>query len=341
MKQDARKLPKDAQQAIRQKAILYWQKNKNMQATAEVFDVSYPAIRKWVSNYKKNGKESILSDKRGRPRGKGLGKFQETTIIRLLRTRQPEQLKLPFGLWTRENVGELLHTRYGIRRSVWQIGRYLKEWGFTPQRPAYKAYEQKSEEVKKWLDKIYPLLKQKAKRKRAMIFWGDETGVRSRDVRGRSFAPVGQTPVIRKIGKQFGVTMISAINNRGKLYFMLCHGGVNSDKFLLFLKRLIRSRKETIFLIIDNLPTHKTLFVKDWVEKNKKRIQLFYLPAYSPELNPDEYLNQDLKVNITGKVSMKNVDDLKKGVVRFMRKRKRSPKQVKKYFHHHKVQYAA
>lgn len=312
-----------------------------MKETVRIFKVSYSAIRKWVGLYNQEGKSALTTDHRGRPKGKELTQAQERSLIKKISNKTPEQLQLRFGLWTRENVGALLYQEFGIKRSVWQIGRYLNEWGLTPQKPIYKAYEQKNEDVKKWLDELYPKIKRMSKKENAMVFWGDETGVRSHDTRGRSFAPAGPTPVVRKTGKRFGITMISAVNNRGKLYFMICQGGINAERFIKFLKRLIRSRREKIFLIIDNLPAHKTNRVKKWVKENGKKIKLFYLPSYSPELNPDEYLNQDLKVSITGKISMEDSRELKKGVVKFMNKRKKNPYQVKKYFHHPKVKYAA
>lgn len=338
---DGRKLSKEAQKELRLRVITYWQEHQNMSQASTVFKVPYVTVRKWVAKTKLNGQESLILDGRGRPVGKELLPGQEKRIIRKMTNKTPEQMKLRYGLWTREVVSELIWREYNIRRSVWQIGRYLKEWGFTPQKPVYKAYEQNTEEVNDWLKKKYPNIKRMAKKEKAMIFWGDETGVRSKDNRGRSFAPVGQTPVVKKTGRQFGITMISAVNNRGKLYFMICSGGINAKRFIRFLNRLIRSRKEKVFLVIDNLPAHKTNKVKEWVKRNIKKIKLFYLPPYSPELNPDEYLNQDLKVSITGKISMKDTQDLKKGVMKFMYKRKRNPKQVKMYFHHAKVKYAA
>jgi len=338
---DGRKLSKDAQKELRLRVIDHWQEHQNMSQSATIFKVPYVTVRKWVAKIKLNGKESLTLDGRGRPLGKELLPRQEERIIRRMTDKTPEQMKLRYGLWTREVVGELIWREYGIRRSVWQIGRYLKEWGFTPQKPIYKAYEQNHDQVNEWLKKKYPIIRRKAKNERAMIFWGDETGVRSKDNRGRSFAPVGQTPVVKKTGRQFGVTMISAVNNRGRLYFMICSKGINSKTFIRFLNRLIRSRKEKIFLIIDNLSAHKTNQVKKWVKENIKKIKLFYLPPYSPELNPDEYLNQDLKVSITGKISMRDTQDLRKGVMKFMYKRKRNPKQVRKYFNHPKVKYAA
>ena len=340
-RKDGRTKTKETQKEIRLLAIAHWKEHGNMLEVVRIFGVSYPAIRKWVKKYKEGGTKELTVDERGRPQGKELSVKQEKNIILKISNKQPEQLKLSFGLWTRENVGELIFREYGIRRSRMQVGRYLKEWGFTPQKPVYKAYEQNNMEVTRWLRVQYPAIRIAAKKKGAMIFWGDETGIRSHDQRGRSFSPKGLTPVVKKTGKHFGVNMISAVNNRGKLHFMIYKGGINSDKFIKFLKRLVSSSRGNIFLIIDNLPAHKTNKVRTWLSDNNGKIQLFYLPVYSPELNPDEYLNQDLKANIVGKIKMNSPEDLKKGVVKFLNKRKKDPKQVKKYFHHPKVKYAA
>lgn len=340
-KQDGRSKSKEAQKEIRLMAINHWKKTGNMAEVVRTFGVSYPAVRKWVSKYEANGLSVLKSDKRGRPEGKELLPEQEEKIIRKITNHQPEQMKLAFGLWTRENVGELIFKEYGIRRSARQIGRYLQQWGFTPQKPVYKAYEQNNTEVKKWLKIHYPAIQELAKKAGAAIFWGDETGVRSHDQRGRSFAPKGRTPVVRKTGKQFGVNMISAISNRGKIYFMIYKGAINSAKFIRFIKRLSKSRRGKVFLIVDNLPAHKTNKVKNWLLENDNKIQLFYLPVYSPELNPDEYLNQDIKANIVGKIKMNSQEDLKKGLLNFLNRKKRKPGQIKKYFHHDKVRYAA
>lgn len=341
MQRDGRKLDKSAQQELRLRVVEYWRKNGNMRQTALTFGVPLITVRKWILKFEDGGMKSLRIDERGRPKGKELTSQQESEIRKNITDKQPEQLKLPFGLWTRSNVGELIYEQYGIRRSLTQIGRYLKEWGFTPQKPVYKAYQQQGKLVRKWLKETYPKIREHAENTGAMIFWGDETGVRSHDVRGRSYARAGKTPVMRKQGKQFGLTMISAVNNRGKLYFKIHRKGIDSELFIDFCKRLIRVRKERIILIVDNLPVHKTKKVREWVEQNKAKITLEYLPPYSPELNPDEYLNQDVKASLTGKMRMNDADDLEEQVTDFMNCRKKDTNQVRKYFHHPKVMYAA
>jgi transposase len=341
-RQDIRHYDKSAQQALRKKAIEHWLESGRATTTGRELGIPIVTVRKWIGKYKAEGMSGLEGDSRGRPTGRELDPKKSAQIISLIVGKNPEQLKLPFALWTRENVANLIKRKYGIVRSPRQVGRYLAEWGFTPQKPIYRAYQQDDAQVRQWLKKDYPVIKRQAQRDGGSIFWGDETAFRSKDTRGRSFAPKGKTPVIPKTGHQFGVNMISAVSNQGKLHFMLFKGGINSDKFITFLKQAVRMSDRKLFLIVDNLPVHKTRKVRDWVSTNRHRISLHYLPPYSPELNPDEYLNQDLKASMAGTMSMvKSVDHLEKKVKSQMLRRKRSPQKVKNIFKHKKVSYAA
>jgi hypothetical protein len=182
----------------------------------------------------------------------------------------------------------LIFRLFGIELSRWQVGRYLKKWGYTPQKPIAKAFEQKAGAVKAWIDVEYPAIKKKARKENAIIFWEDETGMQSDHQAGRSYAPKGKTPVITKTGQRFSTNLISALSNKGHLEFMLPGGTFNSEVFREFLGRLIKHKRQKIYLIVDGHPAHKTKKVQAWLEENKKRIEMYFLPAYSPELNPDE-----------------------------------------------------
>lgn len=253
----------------------------------------------------------------------------------------PDQLNLPFTLWTRQAVGQLLQKRYGVRLSKWQVGRYLAVWGYTPQKPVCKAIEQNQATVKWWLEQQYPAIHKRAAKQGAIIYWGDETGMRSDHQAGRSYAPKGVTPQVKGTGQRFSLNMISAVSNRGHLQFMMVEGSFNSEVFIRFLKQLIKGCKKKIFLIVDGHPAHKTKKVNEWLWNNKEKISLFHLPPYSPELNPDEYLNQDLKTNALGRKRPLNKAHMKRNAENFMNMRQKDKKQVQKYFHERHVQYAA
>jgi transposase len=220
------------------------------------------------------------------------------------------------------------------------VAKLLKRWNFTAQKPAFRAYEQSPRQVRKWLTEQYPAIKRKASKQHGLIFWLDEVGMRSQHQAGTTFAPKGKTPVMERTGQRFSLNMISAITNRGQLVFMVVEGSFNGAVFLQFLQQLIRAIRQKVFLIADSHPAHLEKKVVQWLEQHQQNIELFFLPYYSPELNPDEYFNQDLKTNVVGKARPHNKEQLKTRVKAFSNKKKRDPQKVKKYFHPKSVSYA-
>jgi len=265
---------------------------------------------------------------------------QEDEIQSVLVEKTPDQLKLVFALWTRGAVQEIIKIRFGIDMPIRTVGEYLKRWGFTPQKPLKKAYEQRPAEVQKWLDEEYPQIALRAKNEGAEIHWGDETGVRGDCQHGRGYAPKGRTPVIRLSAKRSSINMISTITNQGKVRFMIYTDNMNAERFIKFLKQLMKGADKKIFLILDNLRVHHAKVVKAWLQDYTDKIELFFLPAYAPERNPDEYLNCDLKAAVHSKPPARNVDQLKKRVRSHMLKLQKLPARVMKYFNHAKIAYA-
>ena len=293
---------KSAQEETRFRVAEYLKKKLGTQRQAsEIFGITERAVNKIWSQYKQGGKKALYSKKRGVQGGKKLKKDQAYKVRQLIKEKLPEQLKLPFGLWTREAVQQLILNKFDVELSRWQVGRYLKSWGYTPQKPIKKAFEQKPEQVKKWLEEEYPNIEARAKSEKATIYFGDETGCRSDHQAGKSYAPKGQTPIIKATGKRYTVNIISAISNRGHLQFMLMDKGFNSEVFKTFLQQMVKYSKRKVFFITDNHPAHKTNKLNQWLEEHKDKIEVFFIPPYSPELNPQEYVNQDLKTNIIGK----------------------------------------
>jgi len=227
--------------------------------------------------------------------GRRLTAEQESGVQKLILEKTPDQIKMPYALWSRTAVMELIEQRFKIKLPVRTVGTYLARWGFAAQVPIKKAYEQRPLEVKAWLDDSYPVIAERAKAEGAEIHWGDETGLRSNDVRGRSFASKGKTPVVRVNSKRESVGLISTVTNQGKVRWMVLNGALDSDQLIVFLKRLVKDARHKVFLVLDNLRVHHAKLVKAWLAKHQDEIEVFYLPSYSPELNPDEMLNADLK----------------------------------------------
>ncbi len=333
---------KSSQEAKRMLVIEFLKKEKGTQnQAAEYFKLNERTVRRIWQQYKLTGKRSLVSKKRGVRSGIKINGKQAAEVRNLIKEKMPDQLKLSFGLWTREAVQELIKQRYGIVLSRWQVGRYLKRWGYTPQKPITKAFEQNPARVKEWLDKEFPAIKKRAAKEKAVIYFEDEVGMRSDHQAGRSYAPKGETPVIKKTGQRFSLNMVSAISNKGHVEFMLLDGSFNGGVFLEFLAQLVKYKQQKIFLIVDGHSAHKTRAVNAWLEENKHKIELFFLPPYSPELNAQEYVNQDLKTNVIGKKRPINKAEMRSNVEEFMNGRKNDRKQVQKYFHESHVMYAA
>ena len=333
---------KDVQEAIRKKAVEYLRKKMGTQKQcADVFGLTERSVNRIWNKYRQEGTRGLSSRKRGVQGGKKINGTQAAEVRRLIKDKLPDQLKLAYGLWTREAVQQLIQDRFGIELSRWQVGRYLKSWGYTPQKPISKAFEQKPEKVREWLEKEYPAIKRRAARENAVIYFGDETGMRSDHQAGKSYAPRGETPVIKKTGQRFSLNMISAISNKGHLQFMVLDGRFNGEVFITFLKQMIKYSRQKIYFVTDGHPAHRTKMLNEWLGENKERIEIFFLPPYSPELNPQEYVNQDVKTNIIGKKRPINKDQMRTHVEDFMNGRKNDKKQVQKYFHVSHVRYAA
>jgi transposase len=332
----------DAQAKVRILVIDFLkQKKGTQQICSELYGITLNGVQKIWRKYKDHGKRGILPKKRGVQGGKKIAGKQAAEVRNLIKDKMPDQLQLAFGLWTREAVQQLILNRYDIELSRWQVGRYLKSWGYTPQKPITKAFEQNPVRVKEWLEKEYPSIKKRAKKENAVVYFEDEVGMRSDHQSGKSYAPKGQTPVIKKTGQRFSLNMVSAISNKGHVEFMILDGTFNSGVFLEFLMQLVRYKQQKIFLIVDGHSAHKTKVVNAWLEENKHRIEIFFLPPYSPELNAQEYVNQDLKTNVIGKKRPINKAQMRDNVEGFMNNRKNDRRQVQKYFHEKHVRYAA
>jgi transposase len=339
-----RRLTPGEQEAIRERVVrAVLQNGLTQTAAAALFGVSRASVNTWVGKVAEKGADALKSGRRGAKPGDraSLAPLQCARIVTIIRGNCPNQLKFPFALWTREAVQALIADEFKINLAITTVGNYLRRWGFTPQKPAVRAYERNPEAVRRWLEEQYPAIVARAKREGALIWWGDEMGLRSRHVAGRSYSPKGETPVVTATGKYFGCNMISAITNRGELAFMLFEGKFNASVFLEFSERLLQQTPQKVFLILDNLKVHNAKVAAPWFEENKERIERFFLPSYSPDLNPDEILNQDLKTNAIGKKRARNLDELVANTRSHLLARQARPETVAAYFGEKQVRYAA
>lgn len=340
---DFRGLPALTQAELRRRAVAMVQAGDTQESAAVVVGVTRQVVSGWMKLYEHGGDVALDGRRRGRRPGeqKLLRPRQEAKIKRRIADKCPDQLKLPYALWTREAVAGLIERETGIRFSLSGVGNYLRSWGFTAQRPMKRATERNEPRILQWLDTEYPAIAKRAKVEKSEIQWGDETGLSNQANYGRSFAPKGQTPVIRRPAARFSQSMISSLTNQGKLRFMVYDGALNAAIFLRFLKRLVRDAIRKIFLIVDNLRVHRAKIVTAWVKVNKDKIELFYLPPYAPERNPDEFLNNDVKQAMARRRTPKDKGALKSGLTSYMRSLQKRPAKVRAFFQAPTVRYAA
>ena len=339
----AKRLSPQEQFQIRKTIIRMMKQGKTNTEIAEALGVSERHVRATKKSYQENGMAGIRLKQRGRRDGekRNLTPEQEKEIKGIIIDKNPEQMKLKGCLWTRKNIQELIGRKYKINMPLSTLGYYLQRWGFSVQRPIKKAYKQKPEQIQKWLNEEYPVIKERAKAENAEIYWGDETAIQNTSNYAKGYSLKGQTPVLQVESVRMKINMLSAISNQGKLRFLLHSESINADKLIDFMRRLIKDTGRKVFFILDNLRVHHSKKVSEWLEQHKDEIEIFYLPPYAPEYNPDEYLNSDLKRHIGTESMPHTASDLEKKARSFLKTVQLHPSHVKSFYGAKSVRYAA
>ena len=340
---DARQLSDEVLEALRLRAVRGCELGFTETDVADLLGVARETVARWWSAYRAGGTEALPHDRTGRPRGSGrtLTDAQAARLQQLLDAHSPEDLGIAAPLWTRRAVRDLIRQECGLVMPVRTVGEYLRRWGYTVKRPRRQARDQDPAEVRAWLRQTYPAIEARAYAEGAAIHWGDETGVAADEHAGSGYARVGQTATVEVPDRHIRVNLVSTVTNQGAVRFMTYHGAMTAALFLVFLGRLLRGASRKIFLIVDRLKAHEADEVKAWVAARQDRIELFYLPRRAPELNVDEYLNNDLKGSVNAEGLPRDKGELRARVQAFMHKLARLPEQVVNYFQHPCTQYAA
>jgi transposase len=339
-------LSQDAQEALRVRGVKLLLEGWTQAGVAEVLGVHERQVRRWLKRFRRGGWKAMEKQKRGRAAEAQmvLTAAEQERLVKLIKGCFPDQLRIPGLLWTRSAVAELIECECSVLLDLSTVGRYLRRWGFTLKRPVKHALEADPVVIEAWLSEVYPQLKARARREQGLILWQDESGVRLHHLTPKAgYAPRGERAVARTSGKRIGVNMISALANSGQLHFSLFDGRFTAAVFIEFLNRLIGQHPDhKLFLICDNHSTHHAKLVTQWVAQRPERIELHFLPSYSPELNPDELLNQDIKRHMR-ELHPRPTDKptLKKAVRSFLHRRQRQPHIVRNYFKAPHVTYAA
>jgi len=335
---DGRKLDAKAKESLRLRAVEQILGGESPEAVAQVLGVNQRSVFRWLERYHYGGWDALRNrPKSGRPAK--LTGDQLQWLSRVLRKEGPEQYRFPFALWTRAMIRSLIREQLGVRLSEVSVGRILKTLGFTPQRPLHRARQRQPELVDQWQNEAYPALQKRAKAEGAKIFFADESGIRSDYHTGTTWAEKGQTPVVESTGARFSVNMISAISPSGEMRFMAQEGSVTADVFGTFLKRLAGMTEAKIFLVVDGHPVHRAKKVQRVLAELDHQIELFFLPPYAPDLNPDELVWGHVKGRI-GRRTVTTKKELKKQAWSALRSLQKWPSKIRGFFRHPSCQYA-
>ena len=337
---DARKLNREHLTDLRRRGVVAVQNGESPAVVARVLGVCVRTVFGWLAKYRQGGWDALRAKRRGgRPPKLDAAKLK--WLYDAVTMKDPRQLQFPFALWTSGFVREAIRKRFGITLGKTSVCRLLHQLGLTPQRPLWRAYQQDPARVEKWLNEEYPAIRAEAKECGGTVFFGDEAGVRSDHHAGTTWAERGRTPVVRTTGARFGLNIISAVSSRGKMRFMTVKGTVTGPVFVEFLKRLLHDEDGPILLIVDGHPTHRSKLVSKFVAATEGRLKLFFLPGYSPELNPDEQVWNDLKNNRLGRMVSSGPDQLRSEVMAHLWSLQKRPARVRSFFRTPETLYAA
>ena len=337
---DARKLTHDQLTDLRRRGVASVQNGESPRTVADVLGVSDAAVFSWLALYRGGGWDGLSARKRGGRKPKVDAKMVRW-VYDLVTLGNPSQMKMPFVLWSAKLLAAEIKRKFGVTLSKASVCRLLRQLGLSPQRPLWRAYQRDPEAAERWLKKEFPAIRAAAKRAGGDVWFGDEAGVRSDAHCGTTWAPVGKTPVVSTTGARFGLNVLSAVNRRGAFRFMCVDGKVNAGVFIEFLRRLVASTRRPVFLVVDGHPAHKSKAARRFVDSLKGRLRLYYLPGYSPDLNPDELVWNNLKSQGTGNRAITGPDQLKRLVLGHLRSMQKRPGLIRSFYKTPSTKYAA
>lgn len=319
-------------------AVQMLESGKNADEVAEILNVSRRTVFDWLQKYRREGLAG-LSTKFASGRPTALTDREMLELRAIIVGVDPRQLSFGLALWTRGMIAELIWRRFKVKLSNVTVGRILKKLGMSPQRPLYRAYQQDPEKVEKWKKETYPEIRKKAAERGALIFFADEASVRTEFHSGTTWAPIGQTPVVEKTGKKGSIMMVSAISPRGELRFHIHDGSFRAADFIEFCKQLMKDVEQDIFLIADGSSVHTAHEVRDFVKTTQGKLEIFILPPYSPQLNPDEWVWKNVKNDTIGRSGVMGKDEMRMIALGALRHLQKMPGKVRGFFADPKLAY--
>ena len=336
---DGRKLDHHTLEQMRLRAVNAVESGVHPEDVAASLGMARGTVYGWLSRYREGGRDALKARPvPGRP--PKLTGAQMRTLYTMIVGADPRQYAFEFALWTRDTVRSLIRREFNVALSAVSVGRLLRTLGLSPQRPLWRAWQADPEAVQRWREEDFPAIRKQAKAEGATIYFADEAGIRSDYHAGTTWAPVGQTPVVKATGARHSLNMISAVTAQGLLRFATYTGSFTGARFIEFCRKLMADAEGPVYLVVDGHPTHRSKLVKEFVASTDGALKLFVLPAYSPQLNPDEWVWKNVKHDRIGKAGITSAEDLRNKAERALRRLQRLPGLVMAFFSDPHIQYA-
>lgn len=328
---DGRKLDHATLEVLRLRAVEQVEAGEHPEEVAAVLGLHRKTVYGWLAKYREGGKDALRAKPvPGRP--SKLSASQMRTLYTLIAGSDPRQLSFEFALWTREMVRTVIRRKFDVALSTVSVGRLLRTLGLSPQRPLHRAYQQDPGAVQQWKSEEYPRIRAQAAREGATIYFADEAGIRSDYHSGTTWAPVGDTPVVERTGARFSVNMLSAVTPGGTLRFTVNEGTTTATVFIDFCRRLLHDAAGPVYLIVDGHPAHRAKVTQQFVASTDGQLTLIFLPGYSPQLNPDEWVWKNVKHDQLGRRDLTDRADLKTRAIGALRRLQKLPHVVRAFF---------
>lgn len=305
-------------------------RNEPVHLVARIFNTPVRTVFDWLARYRSGGWHALEEGaKSGRP--KKLSAEDMQWVYDTVTMSAPLNYKFDFCLWSLKIIRSLIGRELGIELSKSSVSRLLKHLGLSPQRPLYKSYKQDPKKIEAYLNDTFPDVVQQARELGAVIYFVDEASVRSDAHRGVTWGKVGDTPVVRDSGGRFGLKLISAVTARGDMRFSFIDGNMNSATFIQFLKKLRKDTGRPIIVITDNARYHHSKETQAFIKTQPDSIVMAFLPAYSPELNPDEQVWNHAKARLAT-LPIMNKESMKRSLLSIMRSIQKQTILIKSFF---------
>lgn len=328
---DGRSYSHEVLEHYRFRAIKLHEEGKKVNDIADFFGVHRCSVSDWICTYRKYGKEKLMSKKSNGPSFK----YDIEEIKNLLKLLQDDAIMHGFEtpLWTCKRIQTVMKKITNKKLHTTNIMRLLRRTGLTPQKPERRASQRDDTVVERWLREQWPKIQAHCRRWQAMLYFQDEAGVSLTPVMGKTWAPKGKTPIVKVTGKRGGLCVTSAISPAGKMIFRIEKKRVNADKHIEFLEQILKQHpRRKIIVIEDSASVHKAKKVHQFVEAHKKKLAVYYLPSYTPELNPDEHVWEYLKAYKLKAHQAQDTKELRKLVKRKMQGIQRKKKVINSFF---------